>query len=213
MNKKVIYVYILNTLADWELGFITSELKTGRFFKKGIAPYTIKTFALTKEPVLTMGGLHIVPDLTVNEVTDENAALMLLPGSDIWLEPGQNSILKKAKDFLSNEVLVAAICGATLALGKAGVLDSYMHTSNDLNFLKSVCPKYKGEAKYCKQDVVIDNNLITASGVAPLEFAYHIIKKLDVFSNDTLEAWYGLYHTHDPQYYFKLMQSLPHSSH
>jgi putative intracellular protease/amidase len=213
MNKKIVYVYLPNTLADWEPGFVISELNTGRFFKEGAPRYSIKTFALTKEPIITMGGLRILPDLTVNEVTSENSALMLLPGSDIWLESGQDSVLQKAKDFLNNGVLVAAICGATLALGKVGILDSYTHTSNDLNFLKSVCPEYKGEAKYRDQDVVIDNNLITASGVAPLEFAYQIFKKLDVFSNDTLEAWYGLYHTHDPQYYFKLVQSLPHSSH
>lgn len=28
-----IYVYILDTLADWELGYVTSELNSGRFFK------------------------------------------------------------------------------------------------------------------------------------------------------------------------------------
>ena len=30
-----VYVYILDTLADWELGYVTSELHSGRFFKKG----------------------------------------------------------------------------------------------------------------------------------------------------------------------------------
>ena len=29
-----IYVYVLDTLADWELGYITSELHSGRFFKR-----------------------------------------------------------------------------------------------------------------------------------------------------------------------------------
>ena len=29
-----IYVYVLETLADWELGYVTSELHSGRFFKK-----------------------------------------------------------------------------------------------------------------------------------------------------------------------------------
>jgi hypothetical protein len=32
-----IYVYILDTLADWELGYVISELNSGRFFKKGSA--------------------------------------------------------------------------------------------------------------------------------------------------------------------------------
>ena len=29
-----IYVYVLDTLADWELGYVTAELNSGRFFKK-----------------------------------------------------------------------------------------------------------------------------------------------------------------------------------
>ena len=29
-----IYVYVLDTLADWEMGHVISELNSGRFFKK-----------------------------------------------------------------------------------------------------------------------------------------------------------------------------------
>ena len=29
-----IYVYVLDTLADWEIGYVTAELHSGRFFKK-----------------------------------------------------------------------------------------------------------------------------------------------------------------------------------
>ena len=29
-----VYVYVLDTLADWELGYVTAELNSGRFFKK-----------------------------------------------------------------------------------------------------------------------------------------------------------------------------------
>ncbi len=32
-----IYVYVLDTLADWEIGYVTAELHSGRFFKKGCA--------------------------------------------------------------------------------------------------------------------------------------------------------------------------------
>lgn len=30
-----VYIYTLDTLADWELGYITAELNSKRFFKKG----------------------------------------------------------------------------------------------------------------------------------------------------------------------------------
>nr|WP_257152608.1 hypothetical protein [Bacillus sp. AFS059628] len=36
--------------------------------------------------------------------------------------------------------------------------------------------------------VASGENLITASGVAPLEFAMEVLKKLDVFAADTLHS-------------------------
>jgi transcriptional regulator GlxA family with amidase domain len=104
---------------------------------------------------------------------------------------------------------VAAICGATVALASAGFLNNRPHTSNDLDYLKATCPAYQGEAHYRHEPAVTDGDLITATGVAPLEFAYHILKQLDVCTADTLDAWYKLYVTHEPRYFFQLMQSLP----
>ncbi|SDX19139.1 hypothetical protein SAMN05444487_111148 [Marininema mesophilum] len=37
---------------------------------------------------------------------------------------------------------------------------------------------------------VSSENLITASGVAPLEFTMEVLRKLDVFAPDTLHAWF-----------------------
>ena len=36
-----IYVYVLDTLADWELGHVASELNSGRFFKKDAPRVTL----------------------------------------------------------------------------------------------------------------------------------------------------------------------------
>ena len=60
-----IYVYILDTLADWELGYVTSELNSGRFFKKDAQSISLKTVSYSKEPIRTMGGLTIVPDCLI----------------------------------------------------------------------------------------------------------------------------------------------------
>jgi hypothetical protein len=48
--------------------------------------------------------------------------------------------------------------------------------------------------------VVRDGNLITASGLAPLEFSYEVMKMLGLFRPETVEAWYQLYSTREPQY-------------
>jgi hypothetical protein len=59
-----------------------------------------------------------------------------------------------------------------------------------------VCPKYKGEKFYETEPVVASENLVTASGVAPLGFAMEVQKKLDVFAPDTLHSRYKLNKTH-----------------
>ncbi len=90
-----------------------------------------------------------------------------------------------------------------------GLLGHCQHTSNDLEYTKTLCPTYNGESFYQQQPAVVDGDLITASGVAALDFAYAVLKKLEVFLPATLDAWYQLYQTHDAAYFFALMNSLP----
>ena len=163
---------------------------------------------MTRDAIQTMGGLTVVPDLTVDEIEPQNGALLLLPGGEKWLDPSQTKIICKAKEFLQAGVAVAAICGATEALAEAGMLDNRPHTSNDLQYLQYICKSYKGGDHYQDQPVVTDGDLITATGLAPLEFAQHILRKLDVFLPDTLDIWYRLNKTQDPQLFFALMKTL-----
>ena len=62
-------------------------------------------------------------------------------------------------------------------------------------------------AKYRNLPAVTDGLLITAGGVSPLEFAYEIFKKLDVFTPAMLEAWFGLFKTGDMKYFGELMKA------
>lgn len=65
---------------------------------------------------------------------------------------------------------------------------------------------YRGAALYQNQPVVSSGNVITANSTAPLEFAYHIFKKLGLYEPPTLEARHGLFKTGDTSYYFTLEQ-------
>jgi putative intracellular protease/amidase len=206
--KKVAYLYVFNTMADWEASYAIAELSSGRYFKNGSMKYTVKTISFSMEPIVTMGGVRILPDITVNEFRLEDTGLLILPGGNTWLEPVHDPILEKAKECLRDGITVAAICGATFGLARAGLLNDRYHTSNDLNYLMSVCPEYTGSAYYMPEPSVSDGMLITASGVAPVEFTNQILKSLDVLSPQTLEAWYQLYKTHEAKYFFQLMESL-----
>lgn len=202
------YLYVCDTMADWEPGYIISELHSGRYFKERTLKYEVKTVGLTTDPITTMGGIKILPDLTMQELVTHKAGILILPGGDTWLEPFHAPVFHKVKEFLDSRVTVAAICGATFGLAANGFLDHRPHTSSDLEYVKALCPTYQGSPFYQHQPVVVDGDLITASGVAALDFAYAILKKLDVFLPATLDAWYKLYQTHDAAYFFALMNSL-----
>ena len=71
-----------------------------------------------------------------------------------------------------------------------------------------VCKRYKGENLYENKPAVVDGNLITAIGVAPLEFTFEIFKKLDLMNENTLNAWFNLFKTKEGKYFYELMQSI-----
>lgn len=203
-----VYVYALNTLADWELGYVTAELNSGRFFRKGAPEVSVKTVGISKEPVKTMGGLTIVPDCVIDDIAVNEESVLLLPGANTWDNPKHDAIIEKAREFLSEGAMVCAICGATAALANAGLLDQKFHTSNGVGYLEMVSPNYKGQNFYVDKPSVADHNLITASSTGALLWAKQIIEQLKVFQTNTLDAWYAYFSTGETQHFFALMQTV-----
>jgi len=201
-----VFLYILDTLADWEISLLMAEINSGRFLKKGIQKPQIVKVGNSLTPIKTMGGIEISPDIDVDNINIEKDDLVILPGADTWQNGSNQKIIERIKG--KSDFIVAAICGATAALADNGILDNRKHTSNDKGYLKMVCKNYKGENFYEYKHVVVDNNLITATGIAPLEFTYEVIKKINIMDNNTLEAWYGLFKTKEAKYFFELMNSL-----
>ena len=204
-----VYVYTLDTLADWELGYVTAELNSKRFFKKDAPGIAVKMVGISKEPIKTMGGLTILPDCTINDVAVDEKSVLLLPGANTWGDPKHGAIIEKAKGLLSAGATVCAICGATTALANAGLLDQRLHTSNGTGYLAMFSPCYKGQQFYVDQPSVSDQNLITASSTGALSWAKQIIERLGIFQPDTLEAWYMYFSSGEEQHFFALMQTLP----
>ena len=203
-----VYVYTLNTLADWELGYVTAELNSGRFFRKGAPEVSVKTVGVSKEPVKTMGGLTIVPDCVIDDIAVNEKSVLLLPGANTWDNPVHNAILEKANKLLSAGAMVCAICGATAALANAGLLNQRLHTSNGAGYLEMASPSYKGQNFYVDEPSVADDNLITAGSAGALPWAKRIIERLNVFQPDTLDAWYAYFSSGEAQRFFALMRTL-----
>ncbi|MGE7094317.1 type 1 glutamine amidotransferase family protein [Lysinibacillus sp. NPDC048646] len=208
MHTKKVYLYVFDTMADWEVGYLIAELNSGRYFKKDLAPLEVVAVGVDKNPITTMGGLNILPSISIDECILESTDVLVLPGGNTWTEAMHEPILKKACQALQEGTVVAAICGATVGLAKVGLLDARRHTSNNLDYLKMVCPHYRGEKYYETEPAVTDGNLVTASGIAPLEFAMHVLKVLDVFAPETYHSWFNLYRTQESKYFFELMNAV-----
>ena len=203
-----IYLYILDTLADWEMGYATAELNSKRFFKKDAPNISVKTAGISKEPVKTMGGFAIIPDCSIGDIAVNEKSVLLLPGANTWNDMKHGAIIEKAGELLLAGATVCAICGATAVLANAGLLDHRPHTSNGMGYLEMCSPHYKGQHFYVDTPSVADHNLITASSTGGLLWAKQIIERLDVFQHNTLEAWYAYFSTGEAQHFFTLMQTL-----
>jgi putative intracellular protease/amidase len=196
MQQQTVHLYVFDTLADWEAGYAIAGLN------RQPERFRVMTVGERKAPVRTSGGVTILPDIALDELEPAQSAMLILPGGDSW-DAGENTAaLECAQRFLKAGVPIAAICGATAGLARAGILDRVKHTSNAHAYIQAT--NYAGSALYQNQPAVTDGDVITANTTAPVDFAYHIFKRLGAYPPEMLEAWYGLFSTGDPAYYARL---------
>jgi putative intracellular protease/amidase len=188
--KKNVHLFVFDTMADWEAAYAVAAINSSRF-QSAPSHYRVVTVAATLGPVTTMGGVRIEPDVMIDAVLPEESAMLILPGGYAWENGGNSEALELAAQFMACGVPVAAICAATLALARAGLLDRLRHTSNAREYL--ISSGYRGTAFYCGVPAVTDGNVITATGLAPVDFAREIFKALNLYSTATLEAWYAMF--------------------
>lgn len=187
-GQRAIYAVVFDGFADWEPAYALAELR--RWGKR-----IVRTVGFTSRPVLSMGGLRVVPDLELASVRPEDVELLILPGGDLWQNgdyPRQvlNSLIAA---LLATETPIAAICAGTLALARAHALDERRHTSNMSSYLSAYAPEYSGDAQYVELPAVSDRHVITASGLGAVEFARAIFAELGIFSPENEALWFDMF--------------------
>ncbi|MFS4458555.1 DJ-1/PfpI family protein [Bdellovibrio sp. HCB2-146] len=197
---KNAYVYLHNGFADWELGYVLPEiarpsLKMGGPDELKRNTFPVKTVSIGKQPVTSMGGLKVVPDFSLEEISSREAAILILPGGESWQNPQNNAgIAEKIQAFHEQKIPVAAICGAVISLARLGILNSIKHTGNNVEELKeNAKDRYQGEALFQKQNAVIDQGIITAGGVHPVDFAVEVMKTLNLYDPPVIDGWYNVF--------------------
>ncbi len=193
MEKRTCYLFVFNGFADWEPAHVTTTLSQ-------YSDFDICTFSVDGKAVRSMGNLNVQPDFSLDEVADKKFDLLLLPGGNAWETGGNPEIIPLIQRCTQDGTTVAAICGATLSLARAGVFDKVKHTSNGLDYLKKQVPAYGNEKDYLNQPAVADNNVITANGAAMLEFSYGVFKHFNAFPEKDLNFWFKLYKSAGMEY-------------
>ncbi|MFF2214947.1 type 1 glutamine amidotransferase family protein [Streptomyces antibioticus] len=192
MSRKPVYLAVYDTFADWETGHATAYLARGG--------YEIRTVGASTDPVTSIGGLRVRPDLALDDVRPEDGALLILPGADLWdTSDDLAPFARTARAFLAAGTPVAAICGATAGLAREGLLDDRDHTSAVSFYLAAT--GYDGGGRYVEKDAVTDRGLITAGPTEPVAFAREVLGLLGVYEGEVLDAWYRLFHDSDPEAY------------
>jgi putative intracellular protease/amidase len=197
---KTIVVYVTDTLADWELGYVLPGLAMANQAEQR---FDVVVAATRTDPVRTKGGLTVVPDKKLADIDPGAIDMLIIPGADTWAE-GHDEVLALATDLIHRGTTVAAICGATLGLARTGLLGDRPHTSNAPDYL-AMTPDYHGAAHYKEVKVVAEDTVITAPATAPIDFARAIFERLEAFPPEILDAWYGLYTTSERHYFDTLV--------
>ena len=92
---KLVVLYAFDTMADWEYAHITTVVQAQA--RGGDERYRLLVASKDPGPVTTLGGLRVLPETTLEEIADEDVALLLLPGGNTWLDADHGVALDLAR--------------------------------------------------------------------------------------------------------------------
>ena len=182
MKTKDVLLLLTDRWADWEAAYAIAEVNS-------VPQYQVKTIAADRRPKVSIGGLRAEIDLTLGEYRDfEKLAMLILPGGFAWQERPHEEIAAFVRRVAGVGIPVAAICGATIFLGRHGFLDGVAHTGDDLELFEAH-KGYRGRNFYESAQVATEGGFITANETAAVDFAYEIFKTLAIDTMEELDAW------------------------
>lgn len=167
--------------ADWEYAFIAGTA----------APFygiDVRFFAPAPGSFCSQGGLAVTVDSSLQQCQEWKPDVVVVVGGMVW----ERTEAPDMADFLRASRLggatLAGICGGTLALARAGLLNTIAHTSNSVDFLKQNAANYTGETLYqgCPGAMVADR-IISAPGPAPVSFTCAVFEAAGLSSETVLQ--------------------------
>lgn len=186
--RDTVYFLAFDGFADWHAAHALCEIRRP-------GEWRLRTVGFSLQPVVSMGGLRVVPELTLDQLDLERAALLIVPGGYLW-EHGQEGgeAVDAARRVHDAGAPVAAIDSGVLVLARAGLLDACRHTGSWPGHIGTHVPAYQGADQYDANVLAVsDGGVITASQLGCVEFAREVIRTLDLYSPSDREYWFRLF--------------------
>lgn len=162
---KPITIVLTENYSDWEIGTLAG---VGR----GFYGADIRFASPNGGPVLSIAGLHIAK---TEAFSAPQSGVVVVCGSPIF-ESCTSGIEAELRNARSAGCAIAGICGGTIALARASLLDDIEHTSNGTGYLQRNAPEYRGEDVYVdRPGAVSSKDVITAPATAPASFAAAVL--------------------------------------
>jgi putative intracellular protease/amidase len=185
--RDTVYVLVFEGFADWQVALALAEIRRP-------GEWEVRSAGFTRGPVTSMSGLQVQPDVSVDELDLDAAALLVLPGGHLWLAAHVEQAAALVRHVHDAGAPVAAIDQGVLAVARAGLLDYCRHTGNWPSQIGREVSTYAGHDQYDANVLAVsDGGVITASHLGSIEFAREIIHTLDLYSASDREHWYRLF--------------------
>jgi transcriptional regulator GlxA family with amidase domain len=185
--RNTVYFLAFDGFADWHAAHALCEIRRP-------GDWHLKTVGFSLQPVLSMGGLRVVPELTLDRLDLQRAAMLIVPGGYLWEHGLGDEAVEAARRVHAAGAPVAAVDSGVLVLARAGLLDACRHTGSWPGHIGAHVPGYGGVDQFDANVLAVsDGGTITASQLGSVEFAREVIRTLDLYSPSDREHWYRLF--------------------
>lgn len=175
-----ILVFIFEGMTDYEITFITHLLG---------ADAGNEIFPIAYEDIIikSRSGLLYKPQKLVSDALSEEADGLIIPGG--WYGDTRHELLQLINNLDMKKKLLAGICGSgTVFLAKSGILKNVKYTTPITSWTQRHIEVFGEKDPFPRENFVLDRvvryeNVITAQGIAFIDFAVEICDWFDLFQS------------------------------
>jgi putative intracellular protease/amidase len=162
-----ITIILAEGYSDWEIAVLSG---VGRAFYGA----DIRFVSPDGGPINSAGG---IPVSHTDKFNPPSEGVVVVCGGAAFESNSTSDISEALRQAREAGCIIAGICGGTVALARAGLLDNVKHTSNGPGYLGQHVADYSGAENYVDQPSALRaGDIITAPAPAPASFAVEVLK-------------------------------------